>query len=86
MSLNDIIKEVGSSLGYARLKEEQCAVVKDLIGGKDVFAALPTGFGKSLCFACLPGVFDVIMGTDNSVVVVLSPLIAIMKDQVIVLT
>ena len=30
-----------------------------LIDGKDVFAALPMGFGKSLCFACLPGVFDV---------------------------
>ena len=34
------------------------------------------------CVACLPGVFDVVMGTENSVVVVLSPLIAIMKDQV----
>ena len=38
------------------------------------------------CFACLPGVFDVIMSTDNSVVVVLTRLIAIMKDQVILLT
>ena len=84
-SVIDIIKEVGSSLGYEQLKEEQYAVVRDLIGGKDVFAALPTGFGKSLCFACLLGIFDVIMGTDNSVVVVLSPLIAIMKDQVIFL-
>ena len=85
-SVIDIIKEVGSSLGYERLKEEQYAVLKDLIGGKDVFAALPMGFGKSLCFACLPGVFDVIMGTENSVVVVLSPLIAIVKNQVIFLT
>ena len=47
-SLIDIIKEVGSSLGYARLKEEQYAVIKDLIDGQDVFAALPTGFGKSV--------------------------------------
>ena len=85
-SLIDIIKEVGSSLGYARLKEEQYAVIKDLIDGQDVFAALPTGFGKSVCFACLPGVFDAIMNSDNSVVVVLSPLIVIMKDQVILLT
>ena len=66
MSLNDIIKEVGSFLGYARLKEEQyTVVVKDLIGRKDVFAALPTVFGKSLCFGCLPGVFDIVMGTEN---------------------
>ena len=81
-SLIDIIKEVGSSLGYARLKEEQYTVIKDLIDGQDVFVALPTGFGKSACFACLPGVFDAIMSTDNSVVVVLSPLIAIMNDEV----
>ena len=84
--LIDIIKEVGSSLGYAGLKEEQYAVIKDLIDGQDAFAALLTGFGKSVCFACLPGVFDAIMSTDNSVVVVSSPLIAIMKDQVILLT
>ena len=83
MVVNNIIKEVGASLGYSRVKEEQCAVVMQLVDGKDVFATLPTGFGKSLCFASLPGVFDVVMGTNNSIVVVISPLIAIMKDQVL---
>ena len=63
------------------MKEEQYAVVIDLVAGKDVFAALPTGFGKSLCLACLPDVFDKVMGTQNSVVIVISPLIAIMKDR-----
>ena len=41
-------------LGYERLKEEQLRVVSNVIRQKDVFAVLPTGYGKSLCFACLP--------------------------------
>ena len=44
---------------------------------------LPTGYGKSLCFVCLPLVFDELEGEDStSVVVVTTPLTAIMKDQV----
>ena len=73
MSHIDVIKEVGSSLGYTQFKEEQCPVVKDLVGGQDVFTVLPTEFGKSTCFACLPGVFNTIMSTNNSAVVALSP-------------
>ena len=42
------------TLGYDRLKEEQLRVVSNVIRQKDVFAVLPTGYGKSLCFACLP--------------------------------
>ena len=49
--------------------------------GNDVFVVFPTGFGKSLCYACLPGVFERVLGAE-SVVVVLSPLTAIMRDQV----
>ena len=51
--------------------------------GKDVFISLPTGYGKSLCFALLPYIFDTIRGVENkSIVMVVSPLIALMKDQV----
>ena len=50
--------------------------------GRDVFAVLPTGYGKSLCYGCLPLVFDRLHdGEERSIVVVVSPLIAIMKDQ-----
>ena len=41
-------------LGYSELKAEQERVVKVFLSGKDVFGALPTGYGKSLCYAVLP--------------------------------
>ena len=51
-SLNemDIVSDsVARSLGYVSLKSEQKAVIKDFVTGNDVFAVLPTGYGKSLC-------------------------------------
>ena len=45
--------EAAKWLGYV-LKEEQKTVITSFVLGRDVFAVLPTGFGKSLCFACLP--------------------------------
>ena len=48
-----------------------------------MFLSLPTGSGgKSLCFSVLPYVFDDMFHRNNSIVVVVSPLIALMKDQV----
>ena len=49
-------REAASSLGYQPLKEEQLGVITRFIKGKDVFAM---GLGKSLCYACRPGVFNV---------------------------
>ena len=37
-------------LGYEEMKREQLEVVSGVLNGQDVFAVLPTGFGKSLCF------------------------------------
>ena len=45
-------------LGYASLKSEQLKVVVGITESCDVFAVLPTKYGKSLCFACLLVVFD----------------------------
>lgn len=55
--------------------------------GEDVFLWLPTGFGKSLCYQLLPYLFDykfgrVTAGSPSLVVVVVSPLISLMVDQV----
>ena len=86
MELEKYRKAIASSvsaLGYNKLKKEQEDVVLNFIVGNDVFAVLPTGFGKSLCYTCLPGVFDILLENPGySIVVVVSPLTAIMKDQV----
>ena len=69
-------------LGCKKLRAKQLEVVTSFLKGRDVFAILPTGFGKSLCYACLPFAFDSLLGRKDSVVVVITPLTAIMKDQV----
>ena len=45
---------VANALGYPSLKDEQKTVLTNYILGNDVFAMLPTGFEKSLCYAFLP--------------------------------
>ena len=73
--------QAARSLGYNKIKEEQLEVVLSFIAGNDVFVCLPTGFGKSLCFSMLPKVFD-LLGAEKSIVIVLTPLTAIIQDQV----
>ena len=54
-----MIAQTGAKeLGYPRLKPEQDDVIETFVKGRDVFAVLPTGYGKSLCYGCLPLVFD----------------------------
>ena len=50
-----------ASLGYASLNQEQEKVLSELLEGKDVFVSLPTGVGKSLCYAAQPRVHEIIM-------------------------
>ena len=73
------MKEVA---GYFPLKKEQKDLVIKFMSGNDVFVALPTGFGKSACYGILPKPFNSLKGTSNSIVVVISPLSALMHDQV----
>jgi ATP-dependent helicase YprA (DUF1998 family) len=40
------------------LKEEQTKAIKSFVSGNDVLVCLPTGFGKSIIYGCLPVVFD----------------------------
>ena len=49
------------SLGYTGLKDKQREVIVNLLLGNDVFAILPTGYGKSLCYTCFPKAFDTIL-------------------------
>ena len=69
------------ALGYDKLTRNQSKVLRSFLSGSEVFASLPTGSGKS-CYWVLPGAFDMLRKTDTSIVLVISPLIALMKDQV----
>ena len=60
-TIQTTITLAAQNLVYLSLKEEQREVITNFVQGKDVFAVLPTGFGKSLCYACLPFIFDTIM-------------------------
>ena len=70
------------------LKYKQLETLKYLYDGNDVFLWVPTGYGKSLCFQTLPFLFDAKLGrrsqavTQRSVVLVVSPLVSLMVNQV----
>ena len=61
--------------GYGSFRPGQEEIVRAVLGGEDVFAVMPTGSGKSICYQ-LPAV------ADGALTVVVSPLIALMRDQV----
>ena len=81
--LDSIIDRAAAKLGYETIKDEQRETVKKFVKGNDVFVALPTGFGKSFCYAVLPLVFDDWLGRppSTSIVICVSPLLSLMQDQ-----
>ena len=70
-------------LGYNGAKDLQREILHEVIAGRDVFAVLPTSYGKSLCYGCLPFLFDKLYKPDKpTIVCVVSPLLGIIEDQV----
>ena len=63
---------------------EQELAIKTFMEKDNVFINLPTGYGKSLIYQCMPLVADILNGNPRgtSVLVVISPLKALMEDQV----
>ncbi len=64
--------------GFSKFKDQQEAIIKNVLNGKDTFVIMPTGGGKSLCYQ-LPALLS------DGVAIIVSPLIALMKNQVDIL-
>jgi len=83
MAVSDRTEESGQDVtgalkrhfNFTSFRPNQEDIVRAILAGRDVFAALPTGGGKSLCYQ-LPALMR------DGLTVVVSPLIALMKDQV----
>ena len=75
----DVMAVLRRDFGYTRFRPGQREVIDAIIGGRDCLAVLPTGAGKSLCFQLPARVL-------GGLTLVISPLIALMKDQVDSLT
>lgn len=75
MSEDELYELLKTKYGFDEFRPGQLAVIQKLLAGQDVLAVLPTGTGKSLIYqlvgTALPGL-----------VVVVSPLISLMQDQV----
>src|SRR5262249_41860393 len=74
-TLDDAQSALERHFGFSRFREGQDDVIEDVLAGQDVIVVMPTGGGKSLCYQLPALLFP-------GLTLVISPLIALMKDQV----
>ncbi len=75
---DDVLARALARFGHPSLRPGQAEVIADIFAGRPVISVMPTGAGKSLCYQ-LPAI---VLGEKGGVTLVVSPLIALMKDQV----
>lgn len=74
-SLPNLELALQEHFGFKKFKGDQERIIQSLLSGKDTFVIMPTGGGKSLCYQ-LPAIIS------EGVAIIVSPLIALMKNQV----
>ncbi|MGZ9146484.1 MAG: DEAD/DEAH box helicase, partial [Nitrospira sp.] len=73
--MDDLTRQLSERFGFATFRPGQEAVIRAVLSGRDAMAVMPTGQGKSLCYQ-LPAILL------PGLTLVISPLIALMEDQV----
>lgn len=83
VSLEEAFTLASAKFQIPSLNENQKVAIKEVVTQKkDVFVNLPPGFGKSLIYEALPLMFDYAAKLPGHIVIVVSPLVSLMEDQV----